>query len=51
MKFEVACLNKKKKKKNEKHFGRLETFWFGTFATLFHASGHVVGHEALENVW
>ena len=27
-KFELANLKKKKK---EKHFGRLATFWFGTF--------------------
>ena len=32
-KFELARLKKKKKKK-EKHFGRLMTFWFGTFAML-----------------
>ena len=39
-KFELACLKKKKKKekkkkkkkKKEKHFGHLETFWFGAFA-------------------
>ena len=32
-KFELARLKKKKKK--EKHFGRLVTFQFGTFAMLF----------------
>ena len=32
-KFVLARLKKKKKK--EKHFGRLATFWFGTFAMLF----------------
>ena len=34
LKFELASLKKKKKKKKkkEKHFGRLATFWFGTFA-------------------
>ena len=32
-KFELARLKKKKKKK-EKHFGRLATFWCGTFAHL-----------------
>ena len=31
-KFELAHLKKKKK---EKHFGRLVTFWFGSFAMLF----------------
>jgi len=30
-KFELARLKKKKKKKNEKHFGRLVTFWFGRY--------------------
>jgi len=38
-KFELARLkkkkNKRKKKKKGKHFGRLATFWFGTFAMLF----------------
>ena len=31
-KFEIAHLKKKKMK--EKHFGRLATFWFSTFAML-----------------
>jgi len=45
-KFEPARLKKKKKKKKkEKHFGRLVTFWFGTFAMLFSATGCVVRHE------
>ena len=35
-KFELARLKKKKKK--EKHFGRLVTLWFGTFAMLFSAN-------------
>ena len=49
--FELARLKKKKKKKKkkqkkkEKHFGHLVTFWFGTFAMLFSATGCVVGHE------
>ena len=49
--FELARLKKKKmkkkkkKKKKEKHFGRLVTFWFGTFALLFSATGCVVRHE------
>ena len=40
-KFELARLKKKKKKKKkkkEKHFGRLATFWFGTFAMRFSAT-------------
>ena len=41
-KFELARLKKKKK---GKHFGRLATFWFGTFAMLFSATGCVVRHE------
>ena len=41
-KFELARLKKKKK---ENHFGRLVTFWFGTFAMLFHATGYDVRHE------
>ena len=40
-KFELARLKKKK----EKHFGRLVTFWFGTFAMLFSATGCAVHHE------
>jgi len=40
-KFELARLKKKK----EKHFCRLSTFWFGTFAMLFRATGRVVRHE------
>jgi len=43
-KFELAHLKKKKKKK-EKQFGRLVTFWFGTFAMLFSATGYVICHE------
>jgi len=41
-KFELARLKKKKK---EKHFGCLVTFWFGTFVMLFSAIGCVVRHE------
>jgi len=41
-KFELARLKKKKKKK---HFGRLVSFWFGTFAMLFSTTGCVVRHE------
>jgi len=42
-KFELARLKKKKKK--EKHFGRLATFWFSTFTMLFSTTGCVVRHE------
>jgi len=42
-KFELARLKKKKKK--EKHFGHLVTFWFGTFPMLYSATGCVVRHE------
>ena len=44
-KFEIAHLKKKKEKKKEKHFGRLATFCFGTFAMLFSTTGCVVHHE------
>ena len=48
-KFELARLKKKKKnnkkKKKEKHFGRLATFWFGTFVMLFSTTGCVIRHE------
>ena len=42
-KFELACLKKKKRK--EKHFGRLVTFWFGTFSMPFSATRCVFRHE------
>jgi len=42
--FELAHLKKKKKKK-EKHFGCLAFFWFGAFAVLFCATGHVLCHN------
>jgi len=41
-KFELARLKEKKK---EKHFGSLVTFWFGTFAMPFSATGYVFRHE------
>jgi len=41
--FELARLKKKKKK--EKHFGHLVTFWFITFLMLFRATGNVICHE------
>ena len=44
LKFELGCLKKKKKEK-ETHFGRLVTFWFGTFAMPFSATGYVFRHE------
>jgi len=40
-KFELAHLKRKKK---EKHFGRLVTFWFGAFAMLLAPLG-VFRHE------
>ena len=47
--FDLACLKNKKKRKKEKHFGHLVTFWFGTFAMLFRATGHVFCHENTQN--
>jgi len=41
----------KKKKKKKIDFGHLVTFWFSTFAMLFHATRCVVGNEALKNEW
>ena len=38
-KFEVARVKKKKKRKKKENFGRLVTFWFGTFAMLFSTTG------------
>ena len=43
-KFDLARL-KKKKKKEEKHFGRLANFWFGTFTMPFSTTGCVVHHK------
>ena len=37
-KFELVRLKKE-------HFGRLATFWFGTLAMLFSATGRVVWQE------
>jgi len=34
-----------KELEEEEDFGRLATFWFGTFAMLFSATGCVVRHE------
>jgi len=39
------------KEEEEKHFGHLATFRFGTFMVLFHSTRHVIGHEAFENEW
>ena len=39
--FNSRCMLEQK----EKHFGRLATFWFGTFAMRFSATGCVVRHE------
>ena len=46
-KFELARLKKKKKK--EKHFGCLVTFWFGTFTMLFSATSMFFVMKILEN--
>ena len=46
-KFELARLKKKKKK--EKHFGRLATFWFGTFAMLLAPLGVLFVMKTLED--
>ena len=48
-KFELARLKKKKKKKKEKHFGRLMTFWFGTFAMLLAPLGVFFVTKTLED--
>ena len=36
---------------NRKYFGRLVTFWVGTFAIRFHITGLLVVIEALEDEW
>ena len=45
----VKCIWRRRKE--EKYFGRLATFWFGTFAMVFRATRCLVCHEALENEW
>ena len=42
MQIELARLKKKK----EKHFGSLATFWFGTLVMHFSATGCVVRHKS-----
>jgi len=37
----VLISGHEKKKKKEKHYGCLETFWFGTSAMLFSTTGRV----------
>jgi len=37
---------RREERKKEKHFGRLATFWFGTFVMLFSTTGRVVRHES-----
>ena len=49
-KFELARVKKKKKRK-EKHFGCLETFWFGTFAMLLAPLGVLFVMKTLEDEW
>ena len=46
MQIELAHLKKKKK---EKHFGRLVTFWFGTFAMLLASLGVFSVMKTLED--
>ena len=52
LKFELARLKKKKK---EKHFGRLAIFWFDTFAILSRwvlaPLGVLFVMKTLENEW
>jgi len=48
-KFELARLKKKKKEKKEKHFGRLATFWFGTYAMLLAPLSVLFVMKTLEN--
>ena len=47
--FCTSPSEEREEENRKKTFGRLAVFWFGTFAMLFRATGHVVGHEALEN--
>ena len=48
-KFELARLKKEdseeKKKKKKTDFGGLATFWRGTFATVIHDTGSLLGQE------
>ena len=46
-----CCFVQKEKEEEEEEedFGRLATFWFGTFAMLFSATGCVARHKTLEN--
>ena len=46
LKFELAHL---KKKKEEKHFGCLVTFWFGTFAMFLAPLGMLFVMKTLED--
>ena len=42
----VLCKNQEEEEEEEEEdFGRLVTFWFGTFAILFSATVCVVHHE------
>ena len=41
----------KKRIKKEEHFGHLATFYFGTFAMLFHANVVLLVTKALEDEW
>jgi len=51
-----AILNKqqhqqKKEEEQQQPFGCSAAFWFDTFATIFHASRSLVGHETLKDEW
>jgi len=40
-----------KEDEQQQHFGCSAAFWFGTFATIFHATRSLVGHETLRDEW
>ena len=48
-KFELARLKKEgeeeEEEEEENHFGGLATFWCGTFATVIHDTGSLLGQE------
>ena len=44
-KFELVHLKKEEEEEEETDFGGLTTFWCGTFATVFHDTGSLLGQE------
>ena len=40
------AIEEEEEEEEEEDFGRLVTFWFGTFAMLFSATGCVFRHES-----